>query len=383
MRILHVLFNGTVPDRPDVDPSSGIVQACLQIAREQVKAGHRVSVYFPSRPARRWEWEGVQMLGTPNWPWARLRVKSRVLDFSSYGPLLLTSWRSRYDVVHAHGFGYLRGIHAQGVVQHFHADPQWAGFTARDYRRVAHDVRAIVTVNHAIAETLRATESPLPPVFPVPIGVRRPDGARDPSERQRSRRALGLDQGAFVLLFVGAVVPDKGVAELLSAFSALEPSNDGPFLLIAGSSSLWRSESRDETPYEQRCREFIRNTGLLPRVRWLGLLDRPRLVQAYAGADALVVPSQWPEAACLAALEGLSLGIPVVATAVGGVPEYLRNAAWLVAPDPLSLADGLERVRHDGALRESLAQAGLKVVGERTWPMTVAQLEDVYAHMLT
>ncbi len=135
-------------------------------------------------------------------------------------------------------------------------------------------------------------------------------------------------------LAVGRDVPQKGFDVLLAALP------DGVHLRIAGTSS-------------RRGVQQVRGAT----VEWLGAReDVPALM---AASDVLVVPSLW-EGFGLVALEGMAAGLPVVASAVDGLPELLGDAGVLVPPgDARALGSALGRVREDAGLRARSGAAGL------------------------
>ena len=118
-----------------------------------------------------------------------------------------------------------------------------------------------------------------------------------------------------------------------------------------------------------------------PDVRWLGRRDD--VADLLAAADVVVLPSLW-EARSLTAQEALRAGRPLVATAVGGVPELVRDGAVLVPPnDPAGLARAVRRLLDDPAEAAAVAARGREVAAG--WPDeddTVDQVAAVYAELL-
>ena len=99
--------------------------------------------------------------------------------------------------------------------------------------------------------------------------------------------------------------------------------------------------------------------GIGDRVRFLGGGDRADVLRLFAGADAAVLSSSW-ENFPHTVVEALAVGTPVIATAVGGVPEIVRdgeNGLLVPARDPSAFADALRRFVGDAALREQLQRA--------------------------
>ena len=175
------------------------------------------------------------------------------------------------------------------------------------------------------------------------------------------RRAGGLPDGPLVL-YVGRLVHEKGIEELLEAWRlvgarAARPAPP-PTLAVIGDGPLADA------------------VAATPRTRLLGPLPRERLPVAYAAADALVVPSiptpRFREPWGLVCNEALHQATPVVATtAVGAVAGGLirDGETGLVAPpgDPGALAAAIARLLDDAALRTRLGGAGRAALAGHTY----------------
>jgi glycosyltransferase involved in cell wall biosynthesis len=97
----------------------------------------------------------------------------------------------------------------------------------------------------------------------------------------------------------------------------------------------------------------------------------------YGGALAFVFPSLW-EGFGLPVLEAMASGAPVVTSNRGALPEVTGGAALLVEPDPAPLADALERILVEPALRERLSAAGLARAAAFSWERTARETLAVY-----
>jgi glycosyltransferase involved in cell wall biosynthesis len=160
--------------------------------------------------------------------------------------------------------------------------------------------------------------------------------------RDELRRELRLDGDALV--FAGRLGPQKAVGVLLEALSGV----DGVSLVVAG-------DGPERAGLERRATEL----GVDGRVRFLGGVPRETVLQLFAAADASVLPSAW-ENFPHTVVEALSVGCPVIATSVGGVPEVVRDGenGLLVAPnDAPALRDAIQRFFSDPELRQRLAAA--------------------------
>lgn len=112
-------------------------------------------------------------------------------------------------------------------------------------------------------------------------------------------------------------------------------------------------------------------------VRLVGRRDD--ITELLAAADLALLPSSW-ESRSVLAQEALHMGVPLVATAVGGIPELVGDAAELVPHgDEKALAEAVVRLLGDPARRELLREKGARQAA--TWPTeddTVAQVLSVY-----
>jgi glycosyltransferase involved in cell wall biosynthesis len=173
----------------------------------------------------------------------------------------------------------------------------------------------------------------------------------------------GIEEERGYLLFVGRLRIRKGVEVLLEALSDLRSRHPGARLRIAGD-----GEHRERL--ERRAAEL----ELGEAVVFLGTCDAGRVRRLLAGAAALVVPSIY-EGMPLVVLEAMAAGVPVVASAVSGIPEVVVDGetGWLVPPeDPRALAAALEAVltRPEEARRRG--EAGRLRVDERFRPSVAA-----------
>lgn len=158
--------------------------------------------------------------------------------------------------------------------------------------------------------------------------------------RAELRSELGLD--GDVLAFAGRLGPQKDLGVALEAVGRVPDVT----LVVAG-------DGPERSALERRASEL----GLGGRVRFLGSVPRDRVLELFRAADASVLPSAW-ENFPHAVVEALAVGCPVIATAVGGVPEVVRdaeNGLLVPARDPDVLAAAIARFFGDAELRHRLA----------------------------
>ncbi|MFE7776638.1 glycosyltransferase family 4 protein [Streptomyces sp. NPDC057445] len=275
------------------------------------------------------------------------------------------------DVVHAHGLNAaVRAGLALGrqqrvpLVATWHTRPHADGARGQVLRLLERRaVRAAAVVLGTSSELVdRARERGARDARLSPVSVPGPRDAAGPYEN-KARAELGAVDRPLIMA-VGRLEPGRGHATLLDAargWLALDPV---PLVAIAG-------EGRARAALQRRI-----DAEQLP-VRLIGRRDD--ITDLLAAADVAVLPSRW-EARSLLAQEALRLGVPLVATRVGGIPELVGEAAELVPyGDPEALSTAVTGLLADPARRRRLAAAGRAQAA--TWPTedeTIAQILSIY-----
>jgi D-inositol-3-phosphate glycosyltransferase len=356
----------------------------MQLARR----GHEVTVYTrrddPGLPHRVTMAGGVVVEHVPAGP-AREIGKDDLLPFMEpFGQYLETVWGVETpDVVHAHfwmsGLAALTGARATGVpvMQTFHAlgtvkaRHQGARDTSppqrsRLERAVARDVDHIVaTCSDEVFELVRMGVD-RHHVSVVPCGV--------DTEHFTTAGPVAPRTGRRRILSVGRLVERKGVDTVVRAL----PEVPGAELVIAGGPSADRC---GDDPEVRRLRQVAADCGVGSRVVFLGRVGREELPALLRSADvAVCVP--WYEPFGIVPLEAMACGLPVVASAVGGLVDTVVDGATglLVPPqDPAALAVALRRLLADDGLRAAYGAAGADRAHARyRWERVAADTEQVY-----
>jgi len=177
---------------------------------------------------------------------------------------------------------------------------------------------------------------------------------------------------APVLIFVGSVIPEKGIEVLLHAFAEVLKDFPEAHLRVIGHYALG---------YAPVLQSILTRLGIESRVSLHGYLEIADVVQQFAAATLLVLPSFMDTAPNVIA-EAQVAGVPVVATSVGGIPEMIEPDVTGVLVEPrsaASLRDGILRLLKDPVLATSVATAGRVRAREICAPeMQVAKLVEVY-----
>jgi glycosyltransferase involved in cell wall biosynthesis len=273
----------------------------------------------------------------------------------------------RYDLLNSHwilpqGFTGALAARPLGIphVTTVHGGDVFAlrGRLLRAFKRFALRRADAVTVNSSATAAAVAEIAPdLPELCRIPMGVSdaRPGPAAD--LRGKYRRGNGP-----CLIFVGRVVEEKGVADLIRAVSLLVPDLPDVTALIVG-----------EGPDRPAMEHLAQDLGVAQCVAFTGWVE-PSDVPAYlAAADIFVGPSRrasdgWVEAQGLTFLEAMLAGIPVIATRIGGIVDSVchEETGLLVreaAPDEVAAA--VKRITWDPELAAHLRRNGEYLVRQQ------------------
>ncbi|MGH7517757.1 MAG: glycosyltransferase [Gemmatimonadales bacterium] len=364
MLIVHVLAPG---------PVGGLERVARALATAQRHSGHDARVLAvldagvddtPFLTALRHDAVPVLPVVLP--PRAYRLERQRLAD------LLVTH---RPDVVHTHGY---RGDIQGGAVARRLALPTVTtvhGFTGggwknrlyeRLQRRAFRQFSAVVPVSRLLGAQLAATGIAAERIHVIPNAAPATpaSGALD---RGTARHTLGLPQGTFVLGWVGRLSLEKGPDLLVEALARTPPGIEA--VVIGDGTAAGRLARTAES------------RGIGPRIHWRGLVpDAGRLFPAF---DCFVLSSR-TEGTPMVLFEAMATGVPIVATAVGGVPDVVsEREAILVPPEPDALAEAIARVAAEPeAARERAAAARRRLEAERRPEPWIARYDAVYRHVL-
>jgi len=194
-----------------------------------------------------------------------------------------------------------------------------------------------------------------------------------PGERRGARQALELPVDVPVFLFVGRIQPLKGPDVAVRALAEFGRS-DALLLVVGGASGLEGDHEVD------RLHALIDELGVRDQVRFVPPQPHHILSTYYRAADVVVVPSR-SESFGLVALEASACGVPVVASAVGGLLTLVDHGetGYLVPDrDPSVFAHYLREIVDHPAHAAALGQRGAERARRYTWSFAAARLRRVY-----
>ncbi|MFH1429279.1 MAG: glycosyltransferase family 4 protein [Candidatus Margulisiibacteriota bacterium] len=196
------------------------------------------------------------------------------------------------------------------------------------------------------------------------------------------KKLFQIPENKKVILYVGAIEEKKGIHLLLDAFKRLIEHTDDVILVIAGGSSYHTAPRGDFGE------QFMRSiTELGNKVKYLGFIPASEITQIYLLGDIFCAPSMWDEPFGLVFVEAQASGLPVVASARGGITDIIiDNETGLLVTNPedtSSLAEKLFMLVNDEKLRDKIAKAGHKRTLENfTWERAAGKYAEIYRKLI-
>ncbi|MEU4635989.1 MULTISPECIES: glycosyltransferase family 4 protein [Micromonospora] len=347
--------------------TGGVGQHVRSIAGGLTEAGASVLVCGPAATEEQFGFTGVGARFTP----VEIPASPTPGDARAVTALRRALAVTPVDVVHAHGLraGLVAALArptAPLVVTWHNAvlAKGLRGAASRLVERiVARSVRVALGASADLVDRAAALGAADARLAPVAAPTLPPPGRR----RAAVRAEFGVTADRPLILSVGRLHPQKRYDVLIDAAARWRTRTPAPVVVIAGSGPAY-------LPLAARI------SAARAPVTLLG--HRTDVADLLAGADLAVVTSDW-EARQLFAQEALRAGVPLVATAVGGLPELVGDGAVLVPPGDVDAVDAAVRdLLDDPVRRAEVGRRGLARAA--TWPTeadTVAALADLYAEL--
>ena len=176
------------------------------------------------------------------------------------------------------------------------------------------------------------------------------------------------------VLYTGGLRARKGLFDLIECAKYVCNVNPSVKFVICG-----------KGPFLQKLRKKVRLMNIEDKMVFLGYVDRNKLLQTYQNATIQVVPSHY-EGMPTVILEGMSCGLPVVATDIGGNNEVISSGSngFLVPPkSPKILAETILKLLDDDRLRKRIGKAARDTIDESyTWDKIANNIQDCYESIL-
>ena len=366
----------------------GIARHCEGLAKAMVKQGHDVHLFtldFPGSPPYE-EMDGIKVyrasteLGHPNFlTWVLLFnhfLAKRMADVSQsvdFDVIHVHDWLAAFSgisfkhymkkpmvlTVHSTEVGRAQGLSSPDSFS-INGIEWWATYEAD---------RVIVCSQSMKNEICGHFNLPLDKVDVIPNAI-------DPTKYQTSvdrgavRQRYGVGYGEKLILCVGRLVPQKGIEYFIRAIPHIAKRYPEAKFIIVGEG--W---SRDILEAEARA------SGQGRKIQFTGFASDKEVIDLMTSADVLVVPSVY-EPFGIVALEGMTTGVPVVASQVGGLSEVIehdRTGLFVYPRSPESIAWGIDRILSDPDHAKWLTENAKDILNkDYSWEAVAMKTVDVY-----
>jgi D-inositol-3-phosphate glycosyltransferase len=368
-----------------------------ELARELGRRGHRVDVFTRAHEPMH---ERMVTLG-PNARLIHLRAgaEKRIPKLEIYNYLtefVLNMEKARrsegmeYDILHSHYWlsgwvgqrmqerwkiPHIIRFHTLGTIKNSTGIGEKEPLLRiqREEELVKTCQRMIVSTNRERDDLICCCGAPPMRIRIIPCGVNL--GLFQPIDKERARRRLNLN-GEDVILFVGRIVPIKGLDSLLMAMSNLDGQKPVKLLVVGG-------DEQSSTPMEN-LKRLVRELRISERVTFFGFVDHEELPWFYSAADVCVMPS-FHESFGLVALESLACGTPVVATNVGAMESVIQSGhTGYVVPNnsPVHLAEKIAQFLQRGTGSRKPVETIRASVLRFSWSRVAEAIEHEYASVI-
>jgi glycosyltransferase involved in cell wall biosynthesis len=271
--------------------------------------------------------------------------------------------RGGFDLIHSHG--YRADVFGLAVAR-------WCrrpivstchGFVDNDARlrfynaldaRVLRQFTRVIAVSNSMKDHLVAHGVGGNRIRVITNAVTEASAAEQGRTRRQVRAAAGFADADFVFGYAGRLSEEKGVASLIDAFASLPAAPAGSRLLIVG-----------DGPERQALEQQAAARGVASRTTFAGF--QSDMGPWFSAMDAFVLPSL-TEGTPMALLEAMGYRLPVIASAVGGVPAVLtdRENGLLVDPGSVAqLVQTMQALTTTPSLRKAVAEAGVQAIRDR------------------
>ena len=368
MNINHV----SVTTLPVLHRYGGAIERrIIEIAREQARRGHRVSVYSVGDTDETRELDGVTyrfVKCRSSLPWKHYEFQYRAVREMR---------QSRADVVHFHsqpeGALLSGAVRARKVLSYdyyaFRGGRRTPLYYLYKYVLRRFDL-LLPCSEYCLQESQQFWHLPESKLRVLYNGVNTEQFRPDPAAAALERERLGIDRR--VVLYVGRVCQQKGSDVLLRAMALLNERRADVRLVIAG--PIGQFGMKDDP---DRWAERIAQVGGL----YLGAVEESRLSAIYNLADIFVMPTNVLEMFGMAAVEAQACGKPVVASDHGGLREVVPDGCGARFPvgSAERLAEEIEKLIDDPARHAACSANALRNAARYRWGAICDDLERLYA----
>ncbi|WP_018754542.1 glycosyltransferase family 4 protein [Paenibacillus terrigena] len=185
------------------------------------------------------------------------------------------------------------------------------------------------------------------------------------------RRRRKLKGSSHELLYVGRIIPDKGIKSLIRAIALLSRAHKNVHLTIVGKGKSMKSS-----------RALTRRLGISKNIHWIPNRKNEEVLAMYSSYGAVIVPSK-KESFCLVALEAMASGVPLVSTLSGGLSEFVnaKNAQIIRSVDSKSIAKAITSMWNKPAKTKKRIKNARLTAKRYRWRAIARQYKSLFLNM--
>ncbi len=368
----------------------GIEKVAYEQCKRLAKLGYQISVLTSKTGKQNERYaEGIKVFSYSIINIAeKFGVPYPVLSFKSYKNF--TEVIRKCDIVHAHGHAYMSSYIACKVAEKYKKPfvltqhntfidyRSWLNIVehVNDWtvgRLVLKGSDRVITVSRKTMEYVLKLGADMSKTSVMHNGV--DTTFFHPMNREESRDKLGLPKNKTLILTIRRLVYKNGLDTFIEAAALLAQEFPHLLFIVIG-----------KGPNRKLIEKRVRELRIDDNVRLAGFVPEELLPLHYNAADYFVIPSSSGEGLPLVLLEAMACGLPVIATAVGGTPEIIKdmkNGALVPPRNPEALAETISKFLSNKELGLAIGEEAKKIVEEKfSWEENVHRLQKVYGEIL-
>ena len=263
--------------------------------------------------------------------------------------------KSHYDLLLIENRpGYVLRLKQFEIPMVIHQENDYLNNKVRQYQEIYDSVSLIINASDYVTRCVRSINSNDSKCITILNGI---DTRRFFNAQPKERLTLGLQSEDFVIVYSGRLTQEKGILELIEAISQTACREHIKLLVIGA--SFYGNDSR-QSPFTERLKKVSKR--IWEQVIFTGFVDYQEIPSYLKMGDLAVVPSMWDEPFGLTVVEAMAVGLPLITTRSGGIPEICEGVATIVERDNIvnNLVDAILDLYEHPEKRKLMAAASLE-----------------------
>jgi glycosyltransferase involved in cell wall biosynthesis len=191
-----------------------------------------------------------------------------------------------------------------------------------------------------------------------------------PQRSETFNRQHGINEQISTLLFIGRLIPAKGLLDVIAACGVLRDQGMEFTLFCVG-----------DGPARATAEAKVKQLSLGDRVRFVGLVPEQATAEFYANCSLLVFPTYHYEGFPMTVFYAAAAGMPIITTRIRGAADYLKepeNCLWTEPKSPTMLAAKIAQLLNNAETRRKMSEANLELAPEFSAARVAPEYLDVY-----